>query len=155
MIRAQTLAEEVTQEIFIKIWQHRDKLSAIDQPEAYIFTIAVRHTLDHIKKRLNEQKMLQGLSAIQRQSHNDTEEHLLLHDKEALIQQAVDQLPPQQKTVYLLSRQQGLSYEDIARQLQLSPNTVRNHLVKALQFIRTWLDEQDKTGWTNKDNLAG
>jgi RNA polymerase sigma-70 factor (family 1) len=144
MIHAQTLAEEVTQEIFIKIWQHRDKLIAIDQPEAYIFTIAVRHTLDHIKKRLNEQKMLQGLSAIQLQSHNDTEEHLLLHDKQALIQQAVDQLPPQQKTVYLLSRQQGLSYEDIARQLQLSPNTVRNHLVKALQFIRTWLDERDK-----------
>jgi RNA polymerase sigma-70 factor (family 1) len=144
MIRTEAHAEEITQEIFIKIWRHRDKLTSIDQPGAYILTIAARHTLDRIKQRVNETKMLQRFSAIQDKTHNDPEESLLLRDKEALIRQAVDQLPPQQKVVYLLSRQQGLSYEQIARELALSPNTVRNHLVKALQFIRHWLQQQDK-----------
>jgi RNA polymerase sigma factor (sigma-70 family) len=88
--------------------------------------------------------MLRRFSAAQDKTHNDTEESLLLRDKEALIWQAVDQLPPQQKAVYLLSRQQGLSYEQIAQELALSPNTVRNHLVKALQSIRHWLQQQDK-----------
>jgi RNA polymerase sigma-70 factor (family 1) len=144
MIKTGTQAEEITHEIFIKLWRHRDRLTAIDQPEAYIFTIAARHTLDQIKKRLNESRMLQRLSAVAPPAHNDTEESLLLKDKEALVQQAIDLLPPQQKMVYLLSRQQGLSYEEIARQMGISANTVRNHLVKALQSMRGWLDQQDQ-----------
>ena len=144
MIKTATQAEEITHEIFIKLWRHRDRLVSVDQPEAYIFTIAARHTLDQIKKRLNEHRMLRRLSADASPMHNDTEESLLLKDKAALVQQAIDQLPPQQKTVYLLSRQQGLSYEDIARQMGISANTVRNHLVKALQSMRGWLDKQDQ-----------
>jgi RNA polymerase sigma-70 factor (ECF subfamily) len=144
MIRTPSLAEEITQEIFIKLWRHREKLPAIDQPEAYILTIAARHTLDQIKKRLNENKMLQGLLASKEGSHNDTEEKLLLRDRAAIIQQAVDQLPPQQKSVYELSRLEGMNYEEIAQQLRISPNTVRNHLVKALRSIRNYMNEQDE-----------
>jgi len=143
MIRTQTLAEELTQEIFIKIWQHREKLNEVTNPEAYILTIATRHTLDQIKRQLNESRMLEKFSAIMPHSHNDTDETLLLRDRAALVQQAVDQLPPQQKAVYLLSRQEGLDYDAIGRQLNISPNTVRNHLVKALQSIRSYLHDQD------------
>jgi RNA polymerase sigma-70 factor (ECF subfamily) len=53
-------------------------------------------------------------------------------------------LPPQQRSVYLLSRLQGMSYEEIGRELNISPNTVRNHLVKALATIRVWLEQQDQ-----------
>lgn len=144
MIKSEAQAEEITQEIFIKLWRTRERLLPIDQPEAYIFTIAARHTLDQIRKRLNENKMLQRLSANQPLMHNDTEDLLLLKDKESLLRQAVDQLPPQQKTVYLLSRQEGLNYDEIAARMNLSPNTVRNHLVKALQTLRVWLDQQDQ-----------
>ena len=144
MIKSPILAEEITQEIFIKIWRHRESLSVIEQPESYILTIAARHTLDQIKKRLNEHKMLQRFSAGLSPTHNEPEELLLLKDTEELIQRAVDQLPPQQKSVYLLSRQQGLSYEEIGQELKISPNTVRNHLVKALATIRIWLEQQDQ-----------
>lgn len=144
MIKNPVLAQEITQEIFIKIWRYRETLSAIDQPESYILTIAARHTLDQIKKRLNENRMLQRFSAGLSSTHNDPEELLLLKDTEDLIQQAVDQLPPQQKSVYLLSRRQGMSYEEIGRELNISPNTVRNHLVKALAAIRIWLEQQDQ-----------
>lgn len=144
MIKSPILAEEITQEIFIKIWRHRESLSVIEQPESYILTIAARHTLDQIKKRLNEHKMLKRFSAGLSSAHNEPEELLLLKDTEELIQRAVDQLPPQQKLVYLLSRKQGLSYEEIGQELKISPNTVRNHLVKALAAIRIWLEQQDQ-----------
>jgi RNA polymerase sigma-70 factor (ECF subfamily) len=144
MIKSPILAEEITQEIFIKIWRHRESLSVIEQPESYILTIAARHTLDQIKKRLNEHKMLKRFSAGLSSAHNEPEELLLLKDTEELIQRAVDQLPPQQKSVYLLSRKQGLSYEEIGQELKISPNTVRNHLVKALAAIRIWLEQQDQ-----------
>lgn len=144
MIKNPLLAEEIAQEIFIKIWRHRETLHTIDQPESYILTIAARHTLDQIKKRLNENRMLQRFSAGLSSAHNDPEELLLLKDTEELIQRAVDQLPPQQKSVYLLSRRQGMSYEEIGRELNISPNTVRNHLVKALAAIRVWLEQLDQ-----------
>ncbi|CAN5726808.1 RNA polymerase sigma-70 factor [soil metagenome] len=145
MIKDKTLAEEITQEIFIKIWSNREKLTIIDQPEAYILTISARHTLDYIKKRLNENKKLQRLSVIFRDSSsNETEDTLLLRDSAALIQAAVNKLPPQQKAVYELSRQQGLKYDEIALQLNISQNTVRNHLVKALATIREYINEHNK-----------
>ncbi|MES1160314.1 MAG: RNA polymerase sigma-70 factor [Bacteroidota bacterium] len=144
MIRTEALAEDITHEIFIKIWQHREKLPGIDRPEAYILTIAARHTLDYIKKRLNENKMLQGLAASKEGSHNDTEDKLLGRDRAALVQQGVTMLPPQQRSVYELSRLEGMNYDQIARQLNISPHTVRNHLVKALQFLRDYLKEQDE-----------
>ena len=143
MIRSTALAEEITHEIFIKIWKNREKLDQIDRPEAYILTIAARHTLDHIKRRLNEARMLQRFSASSRADHNDTEEKMMLRDRATLVQQAIDQLPPQQKLVYRLSRHEGLNYEEIARQMNISPNTVRNHLVKALHFIRSYMRDQD------------
>lgn len=144
MIKSPVMAEEITQEIFIKLWRHREGLAVIDQPESYILTITARHTLDQIKKRLNETRMLQRFSAGLTPGHNEPEELLLLKDTEELIQKAVDQLPPQQKSVYLLSRREGMSYEEIGREMKISPNTVRNHLVKALAAIRIWLEQQDQ-----------
>ena len=143
MVKDTGIAEEVTQEIFIKLWKNRERLTDIEVPEAYIFTITGRHTLDHIKRRLSESRMLQRLSLIQKNTHNDTEEALQLRDSAALIQKAVNNLPPQQKNVYQLSRQQGLKYDEIALQLNISQNTVRNHLVKALQTIREYMQEHN------------
>ena len=142
MIKDATLAEEVTQEIFIKLWNNKEKLAAIDVPEAYILTITANHTLDHIKKRLNQSKMLQRLALkLKDTTNNNTEEALHLRDSAALIQKAVNNLPPQQKNVYELSRQHHMDYEEIAQQLNISQNTVRNHLVKALQAIREFMKE--------------
>ena len=142
MIKTATQAEEITHEIFIKLWRHRERLISIDQPEAYIFTIAARHTLDQIKKRLNESRMLQRLSAAVPPAHNDTEESLLLKDKEALVQQAVDQLPPQQKMVYLLSRQQGLSYDEIASIMNISVKGAYKIMARSLDALKEMLPIQ-------------
>jgi RNA polymerase sigma-70 factor (ECF subfamily) len=145
MIKNETLAEEIVQEIFIKLWNKRDALTPIDNAQAYILTIAANHTLNQIKKHLSEQRMLDRLAALMKEKFtNNVEELLLLHDSETLVMQAVDKLPPQQKRVYLLSRQEGLNYEEIADKLNISRNTVRNHLVEALRSIRYYIDEQGK-----------
>jgi len=143
MIKTNAVAEELTQEIFIKLWFNRQKLNVVNNPSSYLFTIAANHTLDHIRKKLNERKMLNSLSDIlTNNSSNNAEESMLFRDCEALVQQAVLGLPAQQKKVYTLSRQQGLSNEEIARQLNLSPNTVRNHLSEALRSIRAFLEQK-------------
>jgi RNA polymerase sigma-70 factor (ECF subfamily) len=143
MLKSAALAEEVTQEIFIKLWLNREKLAAVEKPASFILTVASRHTLDHIRKQLNERRMLDKLSEkLQVASFNNTEELLLLKDSELLISEALHQLPPQQKKVYILSRHEGLTNAEIASRLQLAHLTVRNHLNEALRNIRHYLQKK-------------
>jgi len=143
MIKTESVAEELTQEIFIKLWFNRQKLKDVSNPSSYLFSIAANHTLDHIRKKLNERRMLNHLSEkLKGDSSNNTEESMLFRDCEALIEKALTGLPPQQKKIYTLSRQHGLKNEEIANQLSLSPNTVRNHLSDALKSIRTYMEKK-------------
>jgi RNA polymerase sigma-70 factor (family 1) len=143
MIKTESVAEELTQEIFIKLWFNRQKLNDVSNPSSYLFGIAANHTLDHIRKKLNERRMLNHLSEkLKGDSSNNTEESMLLRDCEALIAKALIDLPPQQKKIYVLSRQHGLKNEEIASQMSLSPNTVRNHLSEALKSIRTYMEKK-------------
>ncbi len=120
-------------------------MSDIDRPDSYILTLAARHTLDQIKKRLNEKKMLQRLSAIIGQEGVDeTVELMNFRDSSALLQEAIDKLPVQQKKVFLLSREEGLNYHEIGERMNISANTVRNHLVEALRSIRYYLDRHNE-----------
>ena len=63
-----------------------------------------------------------------------------LKEAEQILAKAIDQLPQQQKLVYQLSREQGLKHEEIARQLNLSPGTVKNHMIRALKTLREQLE---------------
>jgi RNA polymerase sigma-70 factor (ECF subfamily) len=143
MIKTEDLAEEITQDVFIKLWEKRETLVSVLNPEAYILTIAANHTMNQIQKHLSEKKMRQRLARLMREKfENNADELLLLHDSQTMVRQAVDKLPPQQKRVYQLSRDEGLNYDEIAGTMDISRHTVRNHLVEALRSIRQYVDDQ-------------
>jgi RNA polymerase sigma-70 factor (family 1) len=149
MIRSESQAEDITHEIFIKLWLHRSKLPHIERPDAYILTIASRHTLDHIKSNLNQAKMAQQLSyTMANASSNVTEETLLYRQSLELVEQAVERLPEQQRKVYSLSRKEGYTNDEIAHQLNISRHTVRNHLAEALRSIRRYLNDNGQVSVT-------
>lgn len=143
MIKDHSIASDVTQEVFIRIWLKREQLAEVRNMEAYIFTIATNLTLNQIKKRLREQQIRQELCAgWQHNTISNADDLLLLHDCQTLVSKVVECLPPQQKRIYRLSREEGLNYDEIAQRVQISPNTVRNHLVKALQTIRGFIEKK-------------
>ena len=134
------VAEEITQEIFLKLWLSRQDLHLIENEEAYLFTIARNKVLNYLRKARYEEKLAATIKQRMSQASNDVEEHLSVVESGRLVQEAVTMLSPQRQKVYNLSRLQGLNHEQIAHQMRLSPNTVKNHLVHALRFIRTYLD---------------
>jgi RNA polymerase sigma-70 factor (ECF subfamily) len=134
------IAEEITQEIFIKLWLCRDTLGGLNNPEAYLFSMARNKTLNYLRKSAHESKILQELQSRMTPENNNVEEQSLLADQHKLLQEALTGLSAQRRLVYQLSRIQGLNHREIAAQLQVSPNTVKNHLVNALKFIRQHLN---------------
>lgn len=132
-------AEEITQEIFVALWISRVKLISVLDPEAYLYTIAYNKISSYLKKENNQQKIIKQWQ--QKVCSNETEETVLAHNTEACINNAVEQLSPQKKLIYQLSRNYGKSYAEIGAALHLSPHTVKSHLMKALRFIRSYIKE--------------
>lgn len=130
------LAEEMVQDAFLKIWVNRADLKNIDSLDAYLFTVIRNKSYNAIKRRAHEAVILKELSHNMTELQNTTEEAVIAKSYQTLLQQVVNQLPPQQKLIYDLSRSQGLKHEEIAQQLKISKNTVKVHLVKALHTIR-------------------
>ncbi|MEO7043750.1 MAG: RNA polymerase sigma-70 factor [Ferruginibacter sp.] len=138
MTQSDEVAKDIVQDTFMQIWNKRETLVDVDNPSSYFFTAVYRRVYHHYRKIAIEKKLLQS-AAPAKESANTTDEMVLARESESLISQAIAKLPPQQKMVFKLSKQEGLSREDIALQLQISPHTVKNHLADALKFIQTFL----------------
>lgn len=133
------VAEEITQEIFLKLWLCRDMLDQVENIEGYIFSIARNKTLNHLRKAAHNIKLLRELQGFMTAANDNADEKALSAQYNKLVQEALVSLSPQRRLVYQLSRQQGLDHEEIALHLRISRNTVKNHLVEALRSIRNYL----------------
>ena len=133
------IAEEMVQDVFLKIWLHREDLPLVKKFNDYLFIIARNHILSTLRKKIHEQPFTEHLLNFFQETGNTPEDQLLYRETEYLVQKAVEQLPPQQQLIYNLSRNQGLNQEEIAARLAISKHTVKSHMNKALQSIRNYL----------------
>ena len=132
-------AEEIVQEVFAGLWEHRTRLADIDNPPAYIFTVAYNRTFRYLKKVSKNKDLKEALRYRLQEARNDTEEWMDMKETNDLIHQVVSQLPSRRQLIFKLSREKGLSHKEIAEQLNISPLTVKKQVVIALRNIRTSL----------------
>ncbi len=134
-------AEEITQEIFIRIWQNREALNHVKNLDGYIYTIVRNYSLNYLRKAASDMRLTNHLMQVAVAGYNDTESAVQLSECQQLIHAAVCKLSPQRRLVYELSKNNDLSYDDIASQLNLSKHTVKNHLLSALASIKGYLTQ--------------
>ena len=134
-VKSEFWAEEIIQEVFVTVWNDRVKLTAIENPLAWLHRLIWNKSVDRIRKKETEVKAQYAWKYLTENAgeslSEDQWEQLF-----AALHAGVDLLPPQRKMVYQLRYDQGLSYEEIAQKMQLSRNTVRNHLAEAMKTIR-------------------
>lgn len=127
---------DIVQEVFLKIWEHREELKSINNTDAWLTRIVKNKLVDFMRKASADDRLKATLWREIGNSRNETEEIIEAKESGILIQEAVDELPPQRKLVYQLNRESGLSYEQIADRLSISKHTVKNQLSTALRFLQ-------------------
>ncbi|WP_316820337.1 RNA polymerase sigma-70 factor [Pedobacter gandavensis] len=130
------LTEEIIQDSFIKVWLRRETLPAIDNFSGYLY-IMCRNETFLVLKKLAARTV--SHAAFEKEAVNEMALEGLENPADEYrkrIELAVDKLPEQQQKVYKMSRYDRLKHEEIARLLELSPETVKKHIQLAVQFIR-------------------
>jgi len=131
-------ASDILQESFLRVWLNRDRLMEIDNFQAWIYKVVNTEALTLIRKELHIKTKADRLqlNIENEDSAFSVQASLEFTEIRSVIKGAVQQLPQQRQTIYLLSREEGLSPIEIAKKLNISINTVYNTLTTALKLIR-------------------
>lgn len=135
-IRSVETAKELVQDVFMNVYLLRDQLQTTASLKSYLFT-ALRNKIfnyyrNEFRKKKNEQNGYHNLHVVANTIHNEYE----VKELQLQLQEVIQELPPQCRKVFLLSREEQLSHKEIAERLNISPNTVDQHLQKALRLLR-------------------
>jgi RNA polymerase sigma-70 factor (ECF subfamily) len=133
-------AEEIVQEVFLKIWLKREEIDLSKNFKSFLFTVAKNEINDHLRLLLHQKKYLDALVLELPNWHNDTERVLNFRETQRIIIELIALLPEKRKRVFEMSRLQGKTYQEISQELQISENTVDTQIRKALVFMKqAWM----------------
>lgn len=134
-------AKDLLQDLFAEVWQNRNSIRPDAFSVAYLYT-ALRHkVLDRIRRLSVREDYVKAITATASELDHSTESSILAEDFAEHLNQELNSLPDRCRLIFHLSRFEHQSIDEIAQQLQLSPQTVKNQLSKALQRLRTNLPE--------------
>ena len=133
------LAQDMVQDVFLKLWKDKSHLDKVENFGSFVFKMAQNQAINAFKRMANETLILAKIQNEVLEFETGAEENVEYKEVQHLINDVLKKLPPQQNLVFKLSREQGLKHAEIAQLLKISPYTVKNHLVIALQTIREYL----------------
>ena len=137
VIRDRDAAKDIVQEAFIRIWLHRENLNENKSLENYIYVIVKRLLMNHIRDSKDAESIeSENVLTMQSGIRGGQDLMLIANETRSRIHEIVEKMPPQRRTVFTLSRAQGLSNRQIAESLQISVKTVERHMTMALAELR-------------------
>lgn len=129
------LAEDLTQEVFIKIWESRSNLVGVRSFKAYLFITARNHTLNSLKVVFRSEAAIGEVIAGFVGLRNDTEEDMLHKDYLVFLKKTLNELPARSREIFKLCREEEKSYDEVAKSLNISRNAVKNHMVHSMKVL--------------------
>ena len=138
-------AQDVVQEVFLKLWEDRDEIDADESLKAYLFKITANRSINKLRRRKVKTRYDEILKFVYL-DNSETTPHDSFLEQELFeyLGVALSKIPPQCRKVFDLSRIDGLKYSEIAEYLNISVKTVESHMSKALTILRTELREYMK-----------
>ncbi len=143
-------AEDLAQEVFIRLWQKRDTLDITTSFGAYLHRMAINEALSFlrkVKRREDKAQIIAEQPIPSAYDSRDGEEILIQQELREQVSAAIDQLPPRCRTIFQLSRFEQLSYREISEKLEISIKTVEHQMGKALKILRVSLQRHLSLWW--------
>jgi RNA polymerase sigma-70 factor (family 1) len=128
-------AKELVQDVFMSLYLRRDHLHTITSLKSYLFTALKNKIFSYYRKEYSQKRKNNGYHKLQIVTSNLNDEYEA-KELQLQLQEKIQELPPQCKTVFLMSREEQLSHKEIAERLHISPHTVDKHIQKALRILR-------------------
>ena len=139
-VKIPSISEDLTQEVFLKVWDARKRLQIHTSFAAYIYRISRNTAIDFMKKIAADRELLNEIILHKESFFPDSSSSpLLAKEYNHLYKQAIDSLSQQRRTVFLLCREEGKTYKEVARILGISRHTVKEHMTKSLHNLRNFL----------------
>jgi RNA polymerase sigma-70 factor (ECF subfamily) len=129
-------SENIVQDVFLSLWENRNKVEKDSSVKYYVFTIAYNSAISIIRKKARESQFIEYLKSLQDLNQEPVNIELEYHELTEKLEDIINHLPDRQKSVYLLHKVEGLKYSEIAERLNISVNTIENHMSRAFKTIR-------------------
>lgn len=136
LTKSHSVSEDLLQDTFMRIWEDRARLAEIKDFKAYVFTMVKHRALNSLKRISKEELLIRQMAPDPDAEDWGTESNVRYNELKRNVDRVVRQLPPQQRTVYQMSREQGLRQEEISDRLNVTVSTVKKHLTLSLRYIR-------------------
>lgn len=139
LLKSEALVEETMQDIFLKVWEHRESIDVNKSFKSYLYHISQNKVIDLFRRSRTEKAILDEVIAGNTELYTHIEESIFTKENGKLLDQLIDQLPAQRKSIFIACKLEGKSYKQVADEYGIAPTTVNDHLQKAMRFLRTKL----------------
>jgi RNA polymerase sigma-70 factor (family 1) len=135
-LKSDVMCQEVVSDIFLSIWQSRVKLPGIDNVEAYLYTSTRHRALYYLNQSIQKYQVAMGDLPIGIVSHGENPEEIVLTDElRQTIEKSISELPERCRLIFMMAREEGLKYKEIAEILSISEKTVNAQMVTAIKRV--------------------
>lgn len=141
-VHSGALADDLTQEVFIRLWDGRQQLKHVQSFKGYLLVSARNHTLNSLKAALRSDKAMGEVLRNFVAQRKAADERLMETDYAAFLQKELSKLPPRSREIFRLCRQEGLTYEEVAQELGISKSAVKNHMVSSMKVLKTSVEQE-------------
>ena len=129
-------SENLIQDVFLNLWENRHTVKNDSSIKSFVFTITYNSAISVLRKKAREEKFIEYLKSLQELHEEPVNSEIEFNELSDKLDKIINKLPQRQKEVYQLHKIEGLTYKQIAERLNISVNTIENHMAGALKTIR-------------------
>ncbi|MHA4807787.1 RNA polymerase sigma-70 factor [Flavitalea flava] len=144
LVKSEDLAGELMQDIFVKLWEKREIIEIHSSFRSYLFRIMENRVHDFFRKVKLDRDLHNHIIRIATEKYTHVEEAVFKKEAAGILSLALDSLPPRRREIFCLCKLEGRSYEEVSRELQISPSTISDHMVKATKSLREFFEKNEE-----------
>lgn len=145
LVQNETYAEELLQDLFMKVWEMREEINPELSFKAYLYRIATNMAFNFMQRASKEREILQRIIQSSTGFYDHIEAELLNKENQLLVDRLLNKLPAQCRSIFIAVKLDGLSHKEVAEQFGISTNTVNNHVQKASKYLRNYFTSSSGT----------